>query len=192
MAVVNANCLAIYFDSVNSQTKAKALGPFADITAFEASSPANANRVLVVDQDATSGENNIYIGYGSVGSSTFVDREQHLELVGAATSSSLDLTNSVENVARDGAGGTLQESNQEWSLTADGLVQVSDDAGISLLDLARNKYYVIVKFSVDKNGVTTDYYGQALLESVQLSGGVDEIATYSVTMSGVDQLLKEA
>ena len=192
MAVVNANCLAIYFDSVNSQTKAKALGPFADIAAFEASTPANANRVLVVDQDANSGENNIYIGYGSVGSATFVDREQFLELVGAATSSSLDLTNSVENVARDGAGGTLQESNQEWSLTADGLVQVSDDAGISLLDLARNKYYVIVKFSVDKNGTTTDYYGQALLESVQLSGGVDEIATYSVTMSGVDQLLKEA
>lgn len=193
MAVVNANCLAIYFDSVNSQTKAKALGPFADITAFEASSPAVANRVLVVNQDSTSGENNIYIGYGSVdGTGSFIDREQFLDLVGAATSSSLDLTNSVENVARDGAGGTLQESNQEWSLTADGLVQVSDDAGISLLDLARNKYYVIVKFSVDKNGTTTDYYGQALLESVQLSGGVDEIATYSVTMSGVDQLLKEA
>jgi hypothetical protein len=191
MAVVNANCLAIYYDSVNSQTKAKVLGPYADIAAFEASSPANANRILVVNEDATSGENNIYIGYGSVGSSTFVDREEFLELVGAATSSTLDLTNSVEVVARDGEGGTLQESTQDWSLSADGLIQVSDDAGVNLLDLARNKYYVIVKFSIDKNGTTTDYYGQALLESVQLSGGVDEIATYSVSMTGVDALLKE-
>jgi len=191
MAVVNANCLAIYYDSVNSQTKAKVLGPYADIAAFEASSPANANRILVVNEDATSGENNIYIGYGSVGGGTFVDREQFLELVGAATSSTLDLTNSVEVVARDGEGGTLQESTQDWSLSADGLIQVSDDAGVNLLDLARNKYYVIVKFSIDKNGTTTDYYGQALLESVQLSGGVDEIATYSVSMTGVDALLKE-
>lgn len=191
MAVVNANCLAIYYDSVNSQTKAKVLGPYADITAFEASSPANANRILVVNEDATSGENNIYIGYGSVGGGTFIDREQFLELVGAATSSTLDLTNSVEVVARDGEGGTLQESTQDWSLSADGLIQVSDDAGVNLLDLARNKYYVIVKFSIDKNGTTTDYYGQALLESVQLSGGVDEIATYSVSMTGVDALLKE-
>jgi len=191
MAVVNANCLAIYYDSVNSQTKAKVLGPYADIAAFEASSPANANRILVVNEDATSGENNIYIGYGSVGGGTFVDREQVLELVGAATSSTRDLTKSVEVVARDGEGGTLQESTQDWSLSADGLIQVSDDAGVNLLDLARNKYYVIVKFSIDKNGTTTDYYGQALLESVQLSGGVDEIATYSVSMTGVDALLKE-
>jgi hypothetical protein len=191
MAVVNANCLAIYYDSVNSQTKAKALGPYADITAFEASSPANANRVLVVNEDATSGENNIYIGYGSVGSGIFNDREPFLELVGAATSSTLDLTNAVEVVARDGEGGTLQESTQDWSLSADGLIQVDSDAGVSLLDLARNKYYVIVKFSIDKNGTTTDYYGQVLLDSVSLSGGVDEIATYSVSMTGVDALLKE-
>ena len=191
MAVVNANCLAIYYDSVNSQSKAKVYAPYATEQGFEADYPSlTASAVIVANADATSGENNILIEYGSMTSGSFTSRLSDLVLVGAATSSTLDLTNAVEVVARDGEGGTLQESTQDWSLSADGLIQVDDDAGVSLLDLARNKYYVIVKFSIDKNGTTTDYYGQVLLDSVSLSGGVDEIATYSVSMTGVDALLK--
>jgi hypothetical protein len=60
------------------------------------------------------------------------------------------------------------------------------------MDIARNKYYVFVKFSIDKNGTKVDYVGQALIESVSLSGGVDEIATYSVSLTGVDALYKAA
>ena len=194
MAVVNANCLAIYIDSVDSQTKIKTLAPYATTADAATAAAVDYTRVIVADDDSTSGENNIFIGYGQITESTdtYTDKLGDLELVGAATSSNLDLTNSIENVARDGEGGTLQESNQEWTITCDGLIQTSDDAGVSIMDMARNKYYAIVKFSVDKDGTDVDYYGQVLIESVQLSGGVDEIATYSVTLTGVDQLLKSA
>lgn len=194
MAVVNANCLAIYIDSVDSQTKIKTLAPYASSTDALAATSSDFTRVLIADDDTTSGENNIFVGYGSItgGGATYTDKLGDLELVGAATSSNLDLTNSIENVARDGEGGTLQESNQEWTITCDGLIQTSGDAGVSIMDMARNKYYAIVKFSIDKDGTDVDYYGQVLIESVQLSGGVDEIATYSVTLTGVDQLLKSA
>ncbi len=193
MAVVNANCLAIYYDSVNSQSKAKVYAPYATASDVENEfTTLTADRILIADDDTTSGENNIFVEYGEMSNGGFSSRLTDLVLVGAATSSTLDLTNAVEVVARDGEGGTLQESTQDWSLSADGLIQVDDDAGVDLLDLARNKYYVIVKFSVDKNGTTTDYYGQVLLDSVSLSGGVDEIATYSVSMTGVDALLKQA
>jgi|13_taG_2_1085334.scaffolds.fasta_scaffold04740_5 hypothetical protein len=194
MAVVNANCLAIYIDSVDSQTKIKTLAPYASTSSAAQAATVDYTRAIVADSDPTSGENNIFIGYGEIdhGTDAFTDQLDRLDLVGAATSSNLDLTNSIENVARDGEGGTLQESNQEWTITCDGLIQTSDDAGVSIMDMARNKYYAIVKFSIDKDGTDIDYYGQVLIESVQLSGGVDEIATYSVTLTGVDQLLKEA
>lgn len=188
MAVINANCLAIYYDSQNSQSKATVLGPYASTAEFTATTPADGSNIILADDDASSGERNIFTAYGSVSSSVWT--EYSLTLAGAATTSSVDLSNTVDNVARDGSGGVLQQATQEWSLTADGLIESSGDAGESLMDLARNKYYVFVKFSIDKNGVPTDYVGQGIIDSVTLSGGVDEIATYSVSITGVDALFK--
>lgn len=190
MAVINANCLAIYYDSDNSQNKTAVLSSYASTTAAAAAATQDYTAVIVGQEDATSGELNIFHGYGSITSNTFSDTA--LTLAGAATSSSLDLTNTVDSVARDGSGGVLQQATQEWNITADGLIQVSDDAGVDLMDIARNKYYVFVKFSIDKNGTPVDYVGQALIDSVNLTGGVDEIATYSVSMTGVDALFKAA
>jgi len=192
MAVINANCLAIYYDSDNSQNKTAVLFPYSDTASAATAADVDYSAAIVADEDATSGEVNIFRGYGSIVHSTDTFTATDLTLAGAATSTNLELTNSVENVARDGEGGTLQESTQDWSLTADGLIQVSPDAGVDLMDIARNKYYVFVKFSIDKNGTKVDYVGQALIESVSLSGGVDEIATYSVSLTGVDALYKAA
>ena len=189
MAVINANCLAIYYDSQNSQSKATVLGPYANISEYEGTSPGATSNIILADDDASSGERNIFTGYGSTDELNLWS-EYALTLAGAATTSSVDLSNTVDNVARDGSGGVLQQATQEWSLTADGLIESSNDAGESLMDLARNKYYVFVKFSIDKNGVATDYVGQGIIDSVTLSGGVDEIATYSVSITGVDALFK--
>lgn len=188
MAVINANCLAIYYDSVNSQSKARVDYPYASISAYESDSPNDGASIIVANTDATSGEPNIYVGYGAVSSGTY--GAHTLTLAGAATTSTVDLSNTVDNVGRDGAGGVLQQATQEWSLTADGLIQDTGDAGVDLMDMARNKYYVFVKFSIDKSGTTTDYLGQGIIDNVTLSGGVDEIATYSVSITGVDSLYK--
>lgn len=192
MAVINANCLAIYYDNVASQSKAKLLAPFANTTLALASTSDNFAKAIVANVDATSGENNVFIDYGAItgGGATFTSSLSSLVLVGAATSSTLDLSNTIEDVARDGSGGTIQESDQEWSIQAEGLIQDANDAGVDILDMARNKYYALVKFSIDKAGTDTDYYGQVLIESASITGGVDEIATYSVTMRGVDAMFK--
>ena len=193
MAVINANCLAIYYDNVASQSKAGLLAPFANTTAALAGTSQDFAKVIVADADATSGENNVFVDYGAItgGGATFPSGLSDLVLVGAATSSTLDLSNTIEDVARDGSGGTLQESDQEWSIQAEGLIQNANDAGSDILDMARNKYYALVKFQIEKGvGTTNNYYGQVLIESASITGGVDEIATYSVTMRGVGAMLK--
>lgn len=193
MAVINANCLAIYYDNVASQSKAKVFAPYGSTTAVLAATSEDFPKVIVANADADSGENNVFVAYGAIGSSgtEFTSGLNDLILVGAATSSTLDLSNTIEDVARDGSGGTLQESDQEWSIQAEGLIQNSSDAGSGILDMARNKFYALVKFQIEKGtGLTNNYYGQVLIESASITGGVDEIATYSVNMRGVGQLLK--
>jgi hypothetical protein len=195
MPVISANCLAIYTHNAGSVAKYKINDSFTSISGLEAGATATDDSGGLPELVISSSDES-FLGFGVIDHdatpevNVFLDTT--LTLVGAATQSSLELTNTVEDVARDGSGGTLQESTQDWSVTADGLIQVTSDAGETLFDLARDSKYVMVKFSVDKDGTETEYYGQVLLESVSLSGGVDEIATYSVTMRGVDKIYKEA
>lgn len=176
MSVLNANCLAIYYHGSGSTSKYTVDSSFATIS--EVAAGGNASLTLF-----TTGTNT-FLGFGTVAESAFTAAT--LTLAAAATSSTLDLTTTVEDVARDGSGGTLQETEIEWSISADGLIQASNDSGEDLLDLARDKKYVMLKFEVDD----IEYYGQALIDSVSVTGTVDEIATYSVSLTGVDELYK--
>lgn len=193
MAVISANCLAIYTHNGGSTAKYKINDSYTSIANLE-SGAVSADDSGGLPEIVISSSDESFLGFGVIDYDATPDADVHvpttLTLVGAATQSTLELTNTVEDVARDGSGGTLQESTQDWSVTADGLIQVDSDAGETLFDLARDSKYVMVKFSVDKDGTDTDYYGQVLLESVSLSGGVDEIATYSVTMRGIDKIYK--
>jgi hypothetical protein len=73
-------------------------------------------------------------------------------------------------------------------LVADG---ATEDSAIELLDMARAGDYVIVKFAVTGNGTgDVQYVGQGLIESISISGGVDEVATYSASISGYGKLYK--
>ena len=58
------------------------------------------------------------------------------------------------------------------------------------MDAARNRYYMVVKFNIDEGSSDTFYAGQALIDSVSNSGGVDDIATYSASFSGYGDLYK--
>lgn len=176
MSVLNANCLAIYYHGSGSTNKYTVDNSFADLTAVAAGGDAD----LTIFSTGT----NTFLGFGSVSSATFTS--ETLTLAAAATTSTLDLSNTVEDVARDGSGGTLQESETSWTMQADGLVKSVDDSGEDLLDLARDNKYVFVRFEVDD----LDYVGQALIDNVSITGNVDEIATYSVSLTGVDTLYK--
>ena len=64
---------------------------------------------------------------------------ENLTLAGAATNSVVEVSNAVENVARDGSGGMLQETTQTFSVTADGLIQDANDTGTDIMKLAIDK-----------------------------------------------------
>jgi predicted secreted protein len=178
MSVLNANCLAIYFDGTGSTSKYTVNNDYADLTAVNAG-VTDAGLTIYVTPDKRT-----FITFASYSSGT--GTAGTLTLAAAATSSTLDLSNAVEDVARDGSGGTLQESETSWSISADGLVKGTDDTGEDFLDLARDNKYVLLKFEIDD----VLYFGQALIDNVSVTGAVDEIATYSISLTGVDELYK--
>jgi len=166
MAVINANCVAIYYLEGSSSKRTVS-------TATSGSYPTGAI-ILSGGQ---------FVGVAS-GASTLED----LTLAGAATNSVIEVSNAVENVARDGEGGMLQESTQTFSVQADGLIQDSNDTGTDIMKMAIDKDYVVVKWSVGESGSEVEFAGQALIDTVTLTGSVDEIATYSVSLTGVDDI----
>jgi hypothetical protein len=131
---------------------------------------------------------NRYGVFDSSGSATFTTTAS--AVLAAATSSTLDFSNSISDVARDGAGGTLQELDKSFTISAEGLVQnLASESGRNLVDVASAGEYLMLEFDLDNN---TTYAGLSLIDSISITGSVDEIATYSATFSGIDDLLKKA
>lgn len=181
MSVLNANCLAIYFHGSGSENKYTVLNDYDSITEAESGVSTDVSDNLIVATD-----NSTFLGFGSIVAATDTFTETALTLAAAATTSTIDFSNTVEDVARDGSGGTLQQSDNSWTVSCDGLVKATNDTGEDFLDLARDGKYVIVKFDVDD----LSYVGQALIDNVSITGNVDEIATYSVSLTGIDELYK--
>ena len=119
-----------------------------------------------------------------------------LTLMALATSSNLEASNTInETAARNGSGSStnyIASGAMSWSTSVDGLLDVAAAAGsaITLMDAARNKYYMIAKFDMDEGGANTFYAGQALIDTVSITGGVDDIASYSASLSGYGDLYK--
>ena len=176
MAVINANCVGIYYYDGASTTKLPVNSSSSSPTGSE------DDTEIYVNNDGT------YYGTGSISSGTI--SEVAFVLAGAATSSSIELSNTNEPVCRDGSGGTIEDGDQSWSLSAEGLIQDTSDSAVDLMDIARDNHYVVVKWSVEKAGLNTEYISQGRIDSITLTGGVDEIATYSATVSGTDDIWK--
>lgn len=121
-------------------------------------------------------------------------------VLAAATSTSLEASNTINEVAaRDGLGSSknfIASGSLSWSVSVDGLLDISAATGsaVSLTDAASAQKYVHVEFDTDVSAgndqSTVKYVGQALIGSVTLSGGVDDIATYSATLQGYGDLYK--
>jgi len=125
------------------------------------------------------------------------DETDELGLMALATSTSLEAQNSItETAARNGSGSStnfIVSGAMTWSTNIEGLLDVANAAGsaVTIMDAARSKQYLIAKFEVAEGGTATTFYaGQTLIDSVSLSGGVDDIATYSATLSGYGDLFK--
>lgn len=129
-------------------------------------------------------------------------------LLAAATTTTLDTSNTINEVAaRNGTGAStnfIASGAFTWNFSIDGLMDLTSIAGgntgspITVLDLSKSSKYVLVRFTTkigadglgDDAGVVS-YVGQALIESASITGGVDDIATYSATFRGYGDLYKE-
>lgn len=197
-SILNANNLAVYHIDTDSGTKP---------LTFQAGSAiawtSSANDGLVEDAlTAANKDAGFYLikqndgtfltaGYyddSPAGSETFTTSA--FTILAAATSSTLDISNEINDVARDaGQGGVIQEKNNTFTVSAEGLVEAaSDDTGRTLVDIANDGDYLVVRFYLDSNDA---YVGIALIDSISITGAVDETATYSVTFSGVDSLIHD-
>ena len=118
-----------------------------------------------------------------------------LKIVTFATSTTLDISNTInEVVARDGTGGSsafIASGANSWTMSVDGLLDVNasqEGSAITIMDASRAGYYLIGSFYINAN---LSYIGQAIIESNSITGGVDEIATYSASLQGYGKLYKK-
>ena len=198
MATINSNCLGLYALSSANGSPLEVLDTATSIAALtnaDAPSGVAENEMFLV---VNSG---VFTGVASVssatGSDSVTDETGNLSLMALATSSSLETSNSItETAARDGNCGStnyIASGALSWTMNVDGLLDVASGAGsaITVMDAARNKYYLIGKFEIAEGGTATTFYaGQTIIDSVTLTGGVDDIATYSASLSGYGDLYK--
>jgi predicted secreted protein len=189
MATISANALGVY-TVASPQTSPLEVIESATVTG--ATVPAgytDGDYAIIVDT------NNDWVGLGKVASSAFIDAtDTDLAIMSAATSLSVEASNTVnETVAHNGTGGSttyIVGGAMSWSMSIDGLLDLSpvgQGSSVTIMDAARAKYYVVTKFDT---GTNVQYIGQALIDSVSFSGGVDDIATYSASFSGNGDLFK--
>jgi hypothetical protein len=197
MATINSNNLGVYaYDSAMTTPlevldTATAIGSLTNADA--PSGAAEGDKFMVVNGTQ-------FVGIAEVSSATagdaVTDRTNSLGLVALATSSSLESSVAVnETAARNGSGGStnfIASGAMSWSTSVDGLLDVAGATGsaITVMDAARAKNYMIVKFDIDEGAGNTFYAGQVLIDSVSISGGVDDIATYSASFTGYGDLYK--
>lgn len=210
MALLNANFMGLY--ALNALgTSPYTIGVGADIAAAESDAwtklGSTSGYAILVNGNDDVYESDVTTDAPAIviQTSATAHTAASLNLLAAATSTSLDLNNAqTEVVARDGACGSetfLVSGAQDWSLQADGLIQtgsISGYGGMTLMDTARKGQYVLVRFVLNNQAMSADadndenvsYIGQALVENVNISGGFDDISTYSVTLNGYGKLYK--
>lgn len=191
MATVNSNSLCVYALSV-PQTSPIDVYIGTDEDDIDASSPSEGDYAIVVKD---TGE---WVDIFVRGQSAWTSAADSLDLLTYATQTSLEASNTINEVAARSACGTsanfIASGSLSWSLSVDGLLDVSvvesesEGSGITLMSAAQNQYYLIAKFAAGPN---ISYFGQCLIGSISFSGGVDEIATYSSTLNGYGPLYND-
>lgn len=194
MATISSNMLGLYAFATPSTSPLEVIVD----TAFASIVDADLTAITIGDYflAVTTAGAFLAIGKRAAAAGVPTDETASLELMALATSSNLEASNTInETAARNGSGSStnyIASGAMSWSTSVDGLLDVAAAAGsaITLMDAARNKYYMIAKFDMDEGASNTFYAGQALIDTVSITGGVDDIASYSASLSGYGDLYK--
>ena len=204
MANISSNKLGVFLIEPGSTSPLEVLtssnGTFAGVN----DAALDAVGLVATDYAYVLSDTGAFLGLGEVqadGSDLeIVASNDTPAVLAAATSTSLEASNTINEVAaRDGSGSSknfIASGALSWNVSVDGLLDISGATGsaVSLTDAAAAQKYVHVEFDTDVSAgndqSTVKYVGQALIGSVTLSGGVDDIATYSATLQGYGDLYK--
>lgn len=191
MATISANALGVYQTPTLSDIPMDVITLAAedtDITDYTTAPTINNDYAIFLLSTGA------FLGIGYWGGTAWTDQTATLTIMSAATSTSLEASNSIsETVARNGSGGSstyIVGGAMNWSVSVDGLLDLTSvgvGTATTLMDAAIEKYYVIAKFHT---GTNVYYVGQTLIDTISMSGGVDDIATYSCSLSGYGDLYK--
>lgn len=191
MSTISSNAMGIY--ALNGNVTSPLV--VVEEASFSTTVPAGvATTEYWLSVTATGEFNAIGLNTASVGS----DATSALVLLSATTSSTLDASSTINEVAaRNGSGGStnyIASGAFSWNMSVDGLLDLSTGSGsaTTLIDAARAQQFVICKFTTDTAAGTNEafYVGQSLLESVSATGGVDDLSTYSASLKGYGDLYK--
>lgn len=208
MATVASNQLGVYALDGGSISPLQVIEA-ASVGANTPSTVADGEKVIVLD--STTQE---FLGFATGGADTDTAMSAlsmaATDLCAAATTTTMDASNTINEVAaRNGVGGStnyIASGAFSWNFSVDGLIDLTPPVGsdgdtgtpITIIDLAKDSKYVLVRFAtkIGDDGLgaaagVVSYVGQALIESASLTGGVDDIATYSATFRGYGDLYKE-
>ena len=112
---------------------------------------------------------------------------------GAATNCSFEAsTDQLEITSGDSSGFKEYKNAQtSWSVTCDGFVALKDYSYLFLANLMRSKQQIIIKFQIDNDNGDgsgtlgyTVFTGTANLTSLNLSGPLENVSSYSVSLQG--------
>ena len=113
-----------------------------------------------------------------------------------AQSASLDLSNAVIDVTTKSSNSWKQiiSGQKSFSISTDGLVDYATVADaqnfIALADIAVAGTEVFFSIGIGE-GADQGYQGSAFITSISQTGGVDDVATYSISLEGTGALTKE-
>jgi hypothetical protein len=179
--------MGVYMVSTGTPTALRVIEATSFATAVAPNDMLVAERCLVVTPSGTA----LGVGIKLSSDPDIANDNSSLALFAAATQSTIDASSSTaETVARDGNGASVSyvvSGASAWNVSAEGLLDLVSGSGTgkTVLDAALDKLYVVVKFEA---GPGLFYMGQGVIESAQISGGVDDMATYSATIKGYGKL----
>lgn len=208
MATVASNQLGVYALDGGSISPLQVIET-TSVTADTPTTVASGEKVIVLDSTSKD-----FLGFATGGADSNAAMTAlnmaATDLCAAATTTTMDASNTINEVAaRNGVGGStnyIASGAFSWNFSVDGLIDLTPPVGsdgdtgtpITIIDLAKESKYVLVRFAtkIGEDGLGNDsgvvsYLGQALIESASLTGGVDDIATYSATFRGYGDLYKE-
>lgn len=198
MATINSNALGVYTLNTAVTSPMEVLDTSTAIASLTTAQAPEGSAVGAPFLVVNSG---VFVGVAEKADDTpataLIDLTGTLSLAGLATSSNLETQVSInETAARNGSGGSntyIASGAMSWSVSVDGLLDISAGIGtaVSIMDAARAKQYMIVRFQMDESDTVNTYFaGQALIGTINVTGGVDDIATYSASLTGYGELYK--